>query len=145
MKLAIKSGTSLFFKSKIYLEAHLMSNSLTLQWIDPAGVFWGALFGLLLSLPIALFLTFWMSAVRNRAVVVLGSFVGGILAFLVILGWAGTLVYDTPLPGASGGSAFFGSVLFCAAAELAFGIGADLLVARATRRDYRRAAAGAHE
>ncbi|HVU68107.1 MAG TPA: PTS sucrose transporter subunit IIBC [Ktedonobacteraceae bacterium] len=116
-----------------------------LQWVDPAGVFWGALFGLLLSLPISLFLAFWMSAVRNRAAVVFGAFIGGVIGFLIILGWAGTLVYDTPLPGASGGSAFFGTVLFCAAVELAFGIGFDLLIARANRRDYRRAAVAAHE
>lgn len=115
-----------------------------LQWIDPAGVFWGALFGLLLSLPISLFLAFWISAVRNRAAVVFGAFVGGIIAFLIILGWAGTLIYDTVLPGASGGPVFFGSVLFCAALELAFGIGFDLLIARANRRDYRRAAAVGH-
>jgi hypothetical protein len=116
-----------------------------LQWIDPAGVFWGALFGLILSLPISLFLSFWMSAVRNRAAVVFGAFIGGILAFLIILGWAGTLIYNTVLPGAGGGSAFFGGLLFSAAMELIFGMGFDLLVARANRRDYRRAAAMAHE
>ena len=116
-----------------------------LQWIDTAGVFWGALFGLLLSLPVSLFLSFWMSAVRNRVAVVLGAGIGGFLAFLIILGWAGTLVYDTPLQGANGGSVFFGSVLFCAAVELIFGVGFDLLIARANRRDYRRAAAAAHE
>lgn len=118
---------------------------LELQWIDPAGVFWGALFGLILSLPAALFLTFWMSAVRNRLAVVFGAFIGGLIGFLIILGWAGTLVYDTPLPGAGGGSAFFGGVLFFSALELAFGMGFDLLVARINRRDYRRAAAAAHE
>ncbi|HEX7736412.1 MAG TPA: PTS sucrose transporter subunit IIBC [Ktedonobacteraceae bacterium] len=116
-----------------------------LQWIDPAGVFWGALFGLLLSLPVSLFLAFWMSAVRKRAAVVFGAFVGGVIAFLIILAWAGTLVYDKALPGASAGSVFFGSVLFCAALELAFGIGFDVLIARANRADYRRAAAAVHE
>lgn len=116
-----------------------------LQWIDPAGVFWGALFGLILSLPVALFLTFWMSAVRNRVAVVLGALIGGLIGFLIILGWAGTLIYDTPLPGAGGGSAFFGGVLFFSAIELVFGMGFDLLVARINRRDYRRAAATAHE
>ncbi len=122
-----------------------MSNSLTLQLIDPAGVFWGAFFGLLLSLPIALSMTFWMSSVRNKAAVVAGAFVGGVIAFLVILGWAGTLIYDTPLPGAGGGPAFFGGLLFCAAAELLLGIFSDLLVARVNRRDYRRQAAPAHK
>jgi hypothetical protein len=116
-----------------------------LQLIDPAGVFWGALFGLILSLPVTLFLSFWMSAVRNRMVVVAGAFFGGILSFLIMLAWAGTLVYDTPLAGANGGSAFFGGLLFFSAAELVLGMCADLLVARLTRRDYRRAAAVAHK
>lgn len=122
-----------------------MDNSLTLQLIDPGGVFWGALFGLILSLPVALFMAFWMSAVRNRVAVVVGAFIGGIIAFLVILGWAGTLVYTTDLPGAGGGAAFFGGFLFCAAAELALGAGFDLLIARGNRRDYRRSAVGVHE
>lgn len=111
-----------------------------LQLVDPAGVFWGALFGLIIALPMALFMSFWMSAVRKRAAVVLGAFLGGVLGFLIILGWAGTLIYDTPLPGASGGSAFFGTLLFCAALGLVFGMGFDMLIARANRRDYRRAA-----
>jgi len=116
-----------------------------LQLIDPAGIFWGALFGLILSLPIALFMAFWMSAVRNRAAVVFGAFVGGVLGFLIILGWVGTLIYNTVLPGAGVGQAFFGGLLFCAALELIFGMGSDLLVARANRSDYRRAAAAGHE
>jgi len=119
---------------------------LSLIWIDSAGVFWGALFGLIISLPISLFLAFWMSAVRKRTAVVVGAFLGGIIGFLIILGWAGTLVYSTPLPGAGGGSAFFGGLLFFAALELVFGMGFDLLIARFNRRDYRRAAATpAHE
>ncbi|HLI68620.1 MAG TPA: PTS sucrose transporter subunit IIBC [Ktedonobacteraceae bacterium] len=117
-----------------------------LQLIDPAGIFWGALIGLIISLPVTLFLTFWMSAVRHRAVVVFGAFLGGIIGFLIILGWVGTLIYNTVLPGASGASAFFGGLLFCSALELAFGMGFDLLVARANRRDYRRStAATSHE
>jgi hypothetical protein len=118
-----------------------MSSGLTLQLIDPDGIFWGALFGLIISLPISLFLAFWLSAVRNRAAVVLGALAGGIVAFLILLGWVGTLVYDTVLPGAGGGQAFFGGLLLCAALELIFGIGSDLLVARANPRDYRRASA----
>ncbi len=114
-----------------------------LQLIDPAGIFWGTLFGLIISLPVTLFLTFWMSAVRNRAAVVFGAFLGGIVGFLIILGWVGTLIYNTVLPGANPGSAFFGGLLFCAALELIFGMGFDLLVARANRRDYRRSAATA--
>lgn len=116
-----------------------------LQFIDPDGVFWGAIFGLIVALPMALFMAFWLSAVRNRAAVVLGALIGGIVAFLVVLGWAGTLIYNTSLPGAGGGPAFFGSVLFCAAAALAFGVGADLLLARANPRHYRRGASMAHE
>jgi hypothetical protein len=118
---------------------------LTLQWIDPAGVFWGALFGLIVSLPIALFMAFWMSAVKSRTTVVFGALIGGFVGFLIMLGWAGTLVYDTPLPGAGPGQALFGGLLFCAALGLIFGIGADLLLARANPRDYRRAAAAGHE
>lgn len=115
-----------------------------LQLIDPDGVFWGALFGLIVSLPLALFMAFWMSAVRKRFVVIFGALVGGVLGFLIVLGWAGTLIYSTSLPGAGGGPAFFGGLLFCAALGLGFGVGADLLLARSNRRDYRRAAAGAH-
>ncbi len=115
-----------------------------LQFIDPGGVFWGALFGLIVALPLALFMSFWMSAVRKRFAVVVGAFVGGFLGFLIILAWAGTLIYSSDLPGAGGGPAFFGSVLFCAALGLTFGVGADLLLARINSRDYRRAAAGAH-
>lgn len=116
-----------------------------LQLVDNAGVFWGALFGLILSLPVSLFLSFWMSAVRKRAAVVFGTFLGGVLGFLIILAWAGTLIFDTTLPGASGGPVFFGSVLFCSALALAFGMGFDLLIANANRHHYRRAMAEAHE
>lgn len=115
-----------------------------LQFIDPDGVFWGAIFGLIVSLPLALFMAFWMSAVRKRFAVIFGALVGGIVGFLIVLGWAGTLIYSTTLPGAGGGPAFFGTLLFCAALELAFGVGADLLLARSNRRDYRRAAAEGH-
>jgi len=116
-----------------------------LQIIDPSGIFLADLFGLILSLPIALFLAFWMSAVKNRLVVVLGAFLGAFLAFLIILGWVGTLIYDTVLPGANPGGAFFGSLFLCSALGLSLGIIADLIVARMTSRDYRRSAAAAHE
>lgn len=110
-----------------------------LQWVDPNGIFVGALFGLIIALPVSLFLSFWVSAVKNKAVVVLGAFIGAILGFLVILGWAGTLIYDTVLPGANGLNCFFGSLLFCSALALSFGMLSDLLVARMTKRDYQRA------
>ncbi|HEV2583557.1 MAG TPA: PTS sucrose transporter subunit IIBC [Ktedonobacteraceae bacterium] len=114
---------------------------LTLIIMDNQGIFLADLFGLLLSLPTALFLAFWMSAVKRKAAVVIGAFVGAFLGFVVILGWVGELIYDTVLPGATSGSTFFGSVLICSAAGLVFGILADLLVARLTRKDYRRPSA----
>ncbi len=116
-----------------------------LQIIDPSGIFLADLFGLILSLPIALFLAFWMSDVKNRVVVVLGAFLGAFLAFLIILGWVGTLIYDTVLPGATSGGTFFGSLFLCSALGLSTAIISDLIVARITRRDYRRSAAVAHE
>ena len=111
-----------------------------LQIIDPQGIFLGDLFGFLLSLPIALFLVFWMSAVKRRAVVVIGAFIGSFLGFLIILGWVGTLIFDTVLPNTSPGATFFGSVLFCSAMGIGSGIVSDLIVARLTARDYRRTA-----
>ncbi len=112
-----------------------------LQIIDGQGIFVADLFGLILSLPIALFLVFWMSAVKRRMVVVTGAFIGGFLGFLIILGWVGTLIFDTVLPNASPGATFFGSVLLCSASGLALGVLADVIVARLTARDYRRQAA----
>jgi hypothetical protein len=108
----------------------------TLSLGDPVLI--GDFFGLLLSLPIALFLAFWMSAVKNRATVIWGAFIGALLGFFIILGWAGTLFFDTLLPGANAASAFFGGVLFCSITGLIGGIVVDLLVARRSRRDYRR-------
>ncbi len=116
-----------------------------LQIIDPQGIFLADLFGLILSLPIALFLAFWMSDVKNRLVVVLGAFLGAFLSFLIILAWVGTLIYDTVLPGASPGSTFFGSLFLCSVLGLSGGIIADLIVAHISRRDYRRSASVAHE
>lgn len=112
----------------------------TLQIIDGQGIFYADLFGLILSLPIALFLVFWMSEVKRRMVVVTGAFIGSFLGFLIILGWVGTLIFDTVLPGASVGATFFGSLLLCSAMGLAFGVLADVIVARLTARDYRRRA-----
>lgn len=102
------------------------------------GIFIGDFFGFILALPIALFLAFWMSAVKSRRVVVVGAFVGALLGFIGILGWAGTLIYSTPLPGASGASVFFGSLLFCSALALSVAIILDVIVARLNARDYRR-------
>ena len=71
---------------------------------------------------------------------VFGAFVGSFIGFLVILGWVGTLIYDTVLPGANPGSTFFGSLLINSALGLVFGILFDLVVARLTAPDYRRPA-----
>lgn len=120
-----------------------MGGGPTLIIVDNQGIFLSSLFGLILSMPMALFLAFWMSAVKNRIAVVVGAFIGGFLAFVVILGWVGELIYDTVLPGANPGSTFFGSVLICAAAGLGFGILSDLIVARLTRSAYRRPTAQA--
>jgi hypothetical protein len=106
--------------------------------VDNQGIFLADLFGLILALPVALFLAFWMSDVKNKAAVVTGAFIGAFLAFVVILGWVGELIYNTVLPGASSGSTFFGSLLICSIAGLAFGILSDLIVARVNRKDYRR-------
>jgi hypothetical protein len=116
-----------------------------LQIVDPNGIFLADLFGLIISLPIALFLAFWMSDVKNRVVVIIGAFIGAFLSFLIILGWVGTLIYNTVLPGANPGSTFFGSLFMCSALGLAGGILTDVVVARMTRRDYRRSAAVAEE
>ena len=116
-----------------------------LQIIDPNGIFLADLFGLIISLPIALFLAFWMSDVKNRVVVVIGAFIGAFLSFLIILGWVGTLIYDTVLPGANPGSTFFGSLFLCSTLGLAGAVITDVIVARMTRRDYRRSAVVAEE
>src|SRR5260370_19996373 len=108
--------------------------------VDNQGLFLADLFGLILALPTALYLAFWMSAVKRRAVVVLGAFIGSFLGFLVILAWVGELIFDSVLPGANPGATFFGSLLINSAAGLSGGILADLIVARLTRRDYRRPA-----
>ncbi len=106
--------------------------------VDNQGVFLADIFGLILALPTAMFLAFWMSAVKRRTVVVLGAFIGSFLGFLVILAWVGELIFDSVLPGANPGSVFFGALLINSAAGLVCGILADLIVARLTRRDYRR-------
>ena len=102
------------------------------------GTFIADFFGVLLALPVSLFLAFWMSAVRNRLIVVIGAFAGALLGFVAILGWVGTLIYSTPLPGANPAATFFGSLLICSALGISGGIIFDLIVARLYRRDYLR-------
>jgi hypothetical protein len=111
-----------------------------LQIIDNQGVFIGAIFGLILALPVALFLAFWMSAVKRKGAVIFGAFLGGIIGFVIILAWAGTLIFSTPLEGATGAAVFFSSVLLCSITALSGGILVDLLVARYSARDYRKQA-----
>ena len=62
--------------------------------------------------------------------------IGALIAWFIILCWAGTVIYDTPLPGADGASTFFGSVLFCSAAGLSLAILTDLWIARRASRIY---------
>src|SRR5215467_7589460 len=109
-----------------------------LMIIDHQGIFEASLIGFILSLPIILFLAYWMSEVKRPMVVVTGAFIGGFLGFLIILGWVGTLIFDTVLPGATSGATFFGSLLFCSALGLSVAVLADLIVARMTAKDYRR-------
>ena len=109
-----------------------------LMIIDNQGIFEASLIGFLLSLPVVLFLAYWISAVKRPTVVVIGAFIGGFLGFLIILAWVGTLVFDTVLPGATSGGTFFGSLLFCSALGLSFAVLSDLIVARMTAKDYRR-------
>ncbi len=98
------------------------------------GVFIADLFGCILALPVGLFLAFWMSAVRRRAVVVGGAFIGALIGFFIILFWASQL-QNLIMVGV-----FFGALIFCGALALATGIIADLLVGRISERDYRRIA-----
>jgi hypothetical protein len=117
----------------------------TLTFNPTDGIFIGDTFGLILALPIALFLAYWLSAVKNHVAVVLGAFVGALLGFLILLAWAGPLLRNTTLDGASGGSVFFGSVLLCSILGVVFAMATDLLIARRNKGDYIRQPAEAHE
>jgi hypothetical protein len=103
---------------------------------DP--IFIGAFWGLVLALPISLFLAYWISAVKNHLAVVFGALVGDIIAFLIMLSWLDTLIFPTPPVSANGAATFFSSVLFCSTLGLVGGIVTDLLIARRTRRAYLR-------
>ena len=117
--------------------------SLKVSITDP--IFIGDFFGLLLALPVSLFLAYWISAVKSHMAVVVGAFAGALLGFLVLLGWAGTLIYDTPLPGANGGNVFFGSVLLCSIMGLIVAMLTDLAIANRNKRDYLRRGLAAEE
>lgn len=110
--------------------------------INPAdGVFIADLFGFILALPISLFLVYWMSTVKRRSAVVIGAFIGALLGFLIIYGWAGTLIFPTDLPNVQPAAVFFGSIVFCATLGLVGGMLVDLLVARGSRRNHQSAIA----
>jgi predicted membrane channel-forming protein YqfA (hemolysin III family) len=117
-----------------------MSSYLPTLAIPMDTVFVSDIIGFVLALPLALFMTYWMSAVKNRWIVVLGAFIGDVIGFLIILGWLGTLVFSTPYPGAesNGTAIFFGALFLNSVLGLSGGIIFDLFVARTSRRDYRR-------
>ena len=100
-------------------------------------IFWGDLFGIILALPLGLFIAFWLSAVKNRAAVIFGALIGALIPFFFILFWVGGL-FTPEKWKADGGSVFFGSLLMCAIAALLGGMVTDLIVARFNNRDYRR-------
>ncbi|WP_069805976.1 hypothetical protein [Thermogemmatispora onikobensis] len=109
--------------------------------INPSdGLFLASFFGFLLSLPLALFIIFWVSVVlvRRRWAVLLGTFIGAFIGLLAILGWVDTLIFDTPLPNAQVGATFFGSLFLCSVLGLVGGMLTDWLVARAESRRSRR-------
>lgn len=95
---------------------------------DP--IFIGDFWGFVLALPIALLLSFWIGSdsVRHPGRGALGAFVGALLGFFIILGWAGTLFFSTPMPGANGASAFFSSVLLCSVLGIVGGILTDRVI-----------------
>lgn len=91
-----------------------MSNYLPLLIInlsDP--IFIGAIFGFLLSAPVALFLAYWISDVKKKMAAILEAFVGSFIGLVGVLSWVDTLVFPTPLPKADGVSTFFSTILLC--------------------------------
>ena len=82
-------------------EVHIMP-ALQVSITDP--IFIGDFWGFILALPTALFLSYWISSgsIKHAARGVFSAFAGALLGFLVILGWVGTLIFSTPLPGANG-------------------------------------------
>jgi hypothetical protein len=101
-------------------------------------IFYGDIFGFILALPLGLFLAFWLSAVKKRAAVVFGAFIGALIPFVFILFWIGALFVPLQVNNVGGGAVFYGSLLMCTIAALIGGMITDLIVARLTNRDYRR-------
>ncbi len=116
-----------------------MSNYLPSLIINPGDpIFIGAIFGFLLAVPVALFLAYWISDVKNKVAVILGAFVGSFLGLLGVLGWVDTLIFSTPLPKADGVSTFFSTILLCSVLGLVGAMLTDLFIERRTTHDYRR-------
>ncbi len=113
-----------------------MLPALKLSLGDP--IFIGDFFGMLLALPIALFLAYWLSDVKKKSSVIIGAFIGIVVGFIGILCWVDTLIHPSPLPGANGLATFFGSIFICSVLGLTGAIITDLVVATRNQRDYRR-------
>ncbi|GCE48534.1 hypothetical protein EI42_05347 [Thermosporothrix hazakensis] len=94
------------------------------------------IFGFLISLPIALFLAFWLSAVRKKAAVVGGAFVAGLIGFLIILLLTDTHIFANPLINTDPLAVFFSSVFFCSILGLVGGILTDLLLGGKRNNNY---------
>lgn len=103
---------------------------------DP--IFIGDFWGTLLALPIALFLAFWLSNVKNKAAVIGGALVSILIGFLGVLCVVGTLIHPHPLPNVDGVATFFSTLLLNSALGLSAGILIDVVIARRNERDYRR-------
>ena len=102
------------------------------------GIFIGDFWGTVLSVPIALFLAFWLSNVKNKIAVIGGALIGILLGFFGILCIVGTVFRPTPLPNVDGVTIFFSALLLNSALGLIFGIGTDLIIANRNERNYRR-------
>jgi hypothetical protein len=89
--------------------------ALQVSFSDPIVI--GDLWAFILSLPTALLISLWIGSgsIKHPAMGALGALLGAFLGFLIILGWIGTLIFSTPLPGANGVTTFFGSLLLCSA------------------------------
>ena len=103
---------------------------------DP--IFIGDFWGTVIALPVALFLAFWLSNVKNKVAVIGGALVGILIGFLGILCVVGTLIHPDPLPHVDGVATFFSTVLLNSALGLAAGILTDLVISQRNARDYRR-------
>ncbi len=103
-------------------------------------IFYGCIFGFILALPLALFVSYWFSAVKNHLAVVFGAFLGALIGVLIIYFWTAQPFSPQPLAYVNGVATFFGTLFFCAIAGVVGGMLMDLFVARGRSRDYRRAA-----